>query len=188
MSLALARHLSSKHYTGSRELDLEPDKYHRRQKNSMTQHRQDRELKSDLVLRAISLLRELSSAVNEWQRTQVNEGFTVNQALMLHHLVSHGDATPSDLADWMHITRGSVTPTIKRLEDLGLVKRRIDENDGRKQWLTATQEARNIASKVEEQTLHPVLSALKDWSEPNLRQFCDNLQMILSSSFLRDKP
>ncbi len=153
----------------------------------MTKHRKDRAVDSHLVLQAISLLREVASSVNEWQRTQVNEGFTVNQALVLHHLVSHGDATPSDLADWMHITRGSVTPTIKRLEDLGLVKRRIDEIDGRKQWLTATQEARNIAAKVEAQTLHPVLSAFKDWSEPNLRQFCDNLEKILSSPFLGDK-
>jgi DNA-binding MarR family transcriptional regulator len=88
----------------------------------------------------------------------------------------------------MHITRGSVTPTIKRLEDLGLVKRHIYENDGRRQWLTAAQEARDIADQVEAQALHQVLSAFQDWSEPTLRQFCDNLEKILSNPFLGEKP
>jgi hypothetical protein len=60
----------------------------------MTQHRKSYAVDPDLVLRAISLLRQLASTINESQRTQVKEGFTMNQALMLHHLVSHGDATP----------------------------------------------------------------------------------------------
>ena len=135
----------------------------------------------DLVLQTISLLRRLAAATNEWQRTQMEEGFTVNQALVLHHLVSHGDATPSDLADWMHVSRGSVTPTVRRLEDMGLVSRRIDEQDGRKQWLTATQEAHEIAGEAEKQVLHPVLAVFKDWSPPNMARFCDDLTRVLSS-------
>ncbi len=152
----------------------------------MTKHHRP-DLDPDLILRVISLLRRLASASNEWQRTQMEEGFTVNQALVLHHLVSHGDATPSDLADWMHITRGSVTPTIKRLEDLDLVKRRIDEQDGRKQWLMATQEAHEIAAGVEEQALHPMVAVFEHWSAPDLARFCDDLARVLSSQVFGGK-
>lgn len=147
----------------------------------MTEHRHRPDLDPDLILRAISLLRRLASATNEWQRTQMEEGFTMNQALVLHHLVSHGDSTPSDLADWMHISRGSVTPTVKRLEDLGLLSRCIDKQDGRKQWLTATQEAHEIASEVEKQVLHPIVGVFAHWSSPDLARFCDDLTRALSS-------
>jgi DNA-binding MarR family transcriptional regulator len=147
----------------------------------MREHRNHSHLDPDLILRAISMLRRLAAATSEWQRTQIEEGFTVNQALVLHHLVSHGDATPSDLADWMHISRGSVTPTGKRLEDLGLVSRRIDEQDGRKQWLTATREAHEIAAEVEKQALHPILAVFAHWSSPDLARFCDDLAKFLSS-------
>jgi DNA-binding MarR family transcriptional regulator len=146
----------------------------------MTEHYR-RHHHPDLVLQTISLLRRLASATNEWQRTQMEEGFTVNQALALHHLVNHGDATPSDLADWMHISRGSVTPTVKRLEDLGLVSRRVDEQDGRKQWLAATQEAHEITAEVEKQVLHPMLAVFAQWSSPDLARFCDDLAGVLSS-------
>lgn len=154
----------------------------------MTQHRRDHLPNPDLMLRAISLMRQVASAINEWQRTQVKEGFTINQALVLHYLVNHGDTTPSDLADWMHVTRGSVTPAIQRLEYLGLVKRGIDESDARIQWLRATQEAKDIAAQVEAQALHPVFSTFQDWPEPALKQFCDNLERILSIPFLGNRP
>lgn len=133
------------------------------------------------VLRAISLLRRLAAATNEWQRTEVEEGFTVNQALVLHHLVSHGEATPSELADWMNVSRGSMTPTIKRLEDLGLASRRVDPRDGRKQWLAATQEAREIAPDVEKRVLHPALSTFAEWSAKDLERFCQDLSRVLSA-------
>lgn len=141
--------------------------------------RSDRERR--LAIRAISLLRRLAAATSEWQRTQMEEGFTVNQALVLHHLVKHGDATPSDLAEWMEISRGSVTPTIKRLEDLGLLTRRVDDQDGRKQWLTATQEAREIVGDVEDKVLHPLFGTFSDWSAEDLDRLCGGLSRVLAS-------
>ena len=133
------------------------------------------------MLRVVSLLRRLGSATNEWQRTEMDEGFTVNQALVLHHLVKHGDATPSALADWMHVSRGSVTPTIKRLEDLGLLTRRTDDEDGRKQWLSATHEAREIADDVEKRVIRPVLGIFAEWSAADLERFSEDLSRVLSS-------
>jgi len=132
-----------------------------------------------LLLRAVSLLRRISAGTNEWQRTEMEHGFTVNQALVLHHLVSHGDATPSELADWANVSRGSLTPTLKRLEEMGLLTRRADEKDGRKQVLSATKEARAIAPRVEKEVLHPVLHTFADWSPKELERFCEDLTRIL---------
>ena len=141
-----------------------------------------------LVLRTISLLRRLGAATQEWQRTQMEEGFTVNHALVLHHLVSHGDATPSQLAAWMHVSRGSVTPTIQRLEDLGLLTRRADDVDGRKQWLRATPAAREIAADVEARVLRPVLTAFADWSAADLERFGDDILRTLSGPVFGGRP
>ncbi|MBW3582052.1 MAG: MarR family transcriptional regulator [Euryarchaeota archaeon] len=134
-----------------------------------------------LMLRAISLLRRLSTATNGWQRGATPGGYTVNQALVLHRLVVHGDATPSELATWMHVTRGSITPTIKRLEDLGLLARRIDETDGRKQWLSATQEAHEIADEVKGEVLEPIVDTFADWKAEALKRFCDDLDRVLAT-------
>lgn len=136
-----------------------------------------------LILETLSLIRRLGAATNDWQRRPAGQGYTINQALVLHHLVSHGDATPSDLADWMHITRGSVTPTVKRLEDLGLLTRRIDPDDGRKQWLTATPEAHEIAPEVDENVLMPVLRELHDWPKEELTALASGLRRLLATPF-----
>ena len=141
-----------------------------------------------LVLRAISLLRRLASSTNDWQRTEMDEGFTVNQALVLHHLVKHGDSTPSDLAAWMHVSRGSMTPTLHRLERLGLLTRRVDEEDGRKQWLSATQEAHEITGDVEKKVLHPLLRTFAKWSAKDLERFCDDLSRVLASPVFGGSP
>lgn len=140
------------------------------------------------MLKVVSLLRRLGSATNEWQRTELEEGFTVNQALVLHHLVRHGDATPSGLADWMHISRGSVTPTIKRLEDLGLLTRRTDAEDARKQWLSATQEAREIVEDVEARVMRPILRVFAEWTKADLQRFGDDLSRVLASPLYGGKP
>lgn len=135
----------------------------------------------DLVLRALALLRRLGAASNDWQRSPFAEGFTVNHALVLHHLVSHGDATPSDLAKWMQVTRGTVTPAIQRLEELGLVTRRKDVKDARKQWLKATPAGHKVAPQVEEKVLRPALTELKGWPPEQLREFVAGMERLLAS-------
>jgi DNA-binding MarR family transcriptional regulator len=132
-----------------------------------------------LFVKALSLLRRLAWSTNGWQRREGEGRFTVHQTCVMHHLVSYGDATPSDLAAWMHITRGSVTPTVKRLEKLGLVKRRADNQDPRKQWLTATSEALEIAPEVEATILLPVFGEFRSWKEAELRSFVQGMERCL---------
>lgn len=154
----------------------------------MARHRPRSDRERQSVLRAISLLRRLAASTSEWQRTQMEEGFTVNQALVLHRVVKHGDVTPSELAEWMQVSRGSVTPTVKRLEDLGLLSRRVDEQDARKQWLAATHEAREIIDEVEEKLLHPIFDTFSEWSADELERFCDDMSRVLESPLLGGKP
>lgn len=134
-----------------------------------------------LVLDALGLLRRLGAATAGWQRSPSGHGVTVNQALVLHHLVEHGDATPSALADWMRVTRGTITPTLQRLEELGLAARRADKGDARKQWLHATAAARRVAPQVEAEVLRPALAELASWPPDELRTFVRHLQRLLAS-------
>lgn len=141
-----------------------------------------------VVLRALSLLRRVSAAAHDWQSRQVRTGFTANQALVLHHLVKHGPASPSALADWMHVTRGSVTPTVQRLEELGLATRRTDETDGRRCTLHATPKARAMASSIEAQVLRPTLMAFAAWPTAELQALCAGLERVLSTGVFGGKP
>lgn len=144
-------------------------------------HRHQTGIHPDLLLRTVALLPRFAAAIHDWHRRQVAEGFTVNQALVVHHLVGHGDASPSGLADWMQVTRGSVTPTIKRLEELGLLVRRTDEHDARRQWLSATRKARAIAASVEKKALRPALWAFADWPAQELESFVGGMERVLKN-------
>lgn len=140
-----------------------------------------------LVLRALTLLRRASAATHEWQRSEIDRGFTFNQGLVLHYLVVHGDASPSDLASWMQVSRGSVTPIIHRLEKLGLLTRQSHERDGRRQWLVATKQAHDLAPSLEDEVMRPVLKAFAKWPSNELERFCDGLDRVLRSEFLRGR-
>jgi DNA-binding MarR family transcriptional regulator len=136
----------------------------------------------DLVRLTLALLRRVGAAASGWQRTPVGGRLTVHQALVLHHLVHHGQATPTGLAEWLHVTRGSITPCIQRLEELGLAARRPDAQDGRRQWLHATAAGRRLAPQIEETVLHPALEGFRDWSAGDLRHLAGSLQRLLGSS------
>lgn len=160
----------------------------RRRTASHPHHRHGPDFDPALFLRTISRLRRLAAATNEWQRGATGGGYTVNQALVLHHLVAHGDATPSALASWMQVTRGSITPTIQRLEDLGLLTRRVDEKDGRKQWLSATAKAHEIADEVHAQVLNPIVDTFANWTPTALKRFCNDLDRILATPAFGGSP
>jgi DNA-binding MarR family transcriptional regulator len=161
--------------------------WHQRRVDLMA-HRRPTVAERDLMIATVSLLRRLGTATSVWQRAETGHGFTINQALVLHHLVSHGEATPSGLAQWMHVTRGTMTPTLQRLEELDLVTRRDDTKDRRKQWLTATAKAIALAPQVDKDLLHPIFHELLLWPTPELRAFCKGMERILSSQALGGKP
>ncbi|WNV88255.1 MarR family transcriptional regulator [Umezawaea sp. Da 62-37] len=65
-----------------------------------------------------------------------NQGLTPSQASVLSRLGKEGDASASDLAAAERIRPQAVAPTLAVLEERGLVERRQDPGDGRRQLVS----------------------------------------------------
>ena len=86
----------------------------------------------------IPLLRELLGAYHAFASFDANghrlsgSDLTVAQANVIFALGNTYGMTCKDIGDWTHITKGTLTGVIDRLENKGLVERWAVEGDGRR--------------------------------------------------------
>lgn len=93
------------------------------------------EPRHDEVLRAI---RRIVRAVDLQSKSlERDHGLTVPQWILLHSLVD-GALSIGDLARRMHLSAGTTTNVVARLEAQGLLARRRDERDRRRVWVETT--------------------------------------------------
>ena len=114
-------------------------------------------------------------------------GLYFGQPRIIEYIIENTDCTQKDVAAAMHISPASVAVTLKRLEKAGLIIRKNDESDSRKNHLSVTQkgvdslkEFRRICDATDEdmfkdfsekeiETLHYLLSRLhKNLNSENL--------------------
>ncbi|RED18127.1 MarR family winged helix-turn-helix transcriptional regulator [Pontivivens insulae] len=101
---------------------------------------------------AIALLSEIDTleqlARGRLQRA-LPKGMELSQFAVLNHFARlGGEKTPAQLARSFHVTRGTMTNTLKKLETSGWIHIRPDWEDGRKKWVSispAGRSARNFA-------------------------------------------
>ncbi len=92
----------------------------------------------------IPLVRELLGAYHAFASFDANghrlsgSDLTVAQANVIFTLGNTDGMTCKDIGDWTHITKGTLTGVIDRLEDKGLVERWAVEGDGRKTIIALT--------------------------------------------------
>lgn len=77
------------------------------------------------------------------------EEFEINttQLHLLFEISCHSDVNQEKIAQRCSINKGAVARSIKKLEDKGLVKRQIDENNRRQNKLSLTGEGEKILQK-----------------------------------------
>jgi DNA-binding MarR family transcriptional regulator len=99
-------------------------------------------------------LRILSNHVSHSFRRRVEaQGVTVAEWVVLRTLLSSAPINPSQLAEIVGLTRGSVSKLIDRLVDKNLVRCRSEKKDRRYQTLTLTPMGRKLV---------PLLAQLAD--------------------------
>ena len=92
----------------------------------------------------IPLVRELLNAYHAFASFDANghrlsgSDLTVAQANVIFALGNSDGMTCKDIADWTHITKGTLTGVVDRLENKGLVERWAVEGDGRKTIIALT--------------------------------------------------
>ena len=101
----------------------------------------------------IPLVRELLSAYHTFSLFDANghrlsgSGLTVAQANVIFALGNTDGMTCKDIGDWTHITKGTLTGVIDRLEFKGLVDRWAVEGDGRKTIIALTRQGDRVFKK-----------------------------------------
>lgn len=71
-------------------------------------------------------------------------GVTGPQRLVLRLIAHFGVATPGDLAETLHVHPSSLTGSLRRLEEAGLIRRKRDPRDGRRAILALTPRGRAL--------------------------------------------
>jgi DNA-binding MarR family transcriptional regulator len=81
-------------------------------------------------------------------RQEAGEGLSPSQAAALATIDRHGPLTPSELADRERVKRPTATRVIARLEEMGLVDRARDPQDGRSSLVALSPAGRDLLARV----------------------------------------
>ena len=108
------------------------------------------ETKEQMALHAADLeshlgywLRRVSNAVSgAFSRSLQAKNTSVAEWVLLCELQDRGQATPSELAGALGLTRGAISKVIDKLEEKSWIQTDSKEDDGRSRLLTLTREGR----------------------------------------------
>ena len=101
----------------------------------------------------IPLVRELLNAYHAFASFDANghrlsgSDLTVAQANVIFTLGNTDGMTCKDIGDWTHITKGTLTGVVDRLENKDLVERWAVEGDGRKTIIALTRQGDRVFKK-----------------------------------------
>ncbi len=101
-------------------------------------------------------------------RMEAALGLTAQQRFVVRILGKLGRISPAQLAELLHVDRGSVTALLKRLEARSLLTRRPDLDDGRRVHLSLTARGRKLDVPARVSVEQAVASVLERTSPADL--------------------
>ncbi|PWU55008.1 MarR family transcriptional regulator [Micromonospora globispora] len=114
----------------------------------------DRGDRAALAGDAVRRIMHIASAMRHYQDMEVAElGLTPAAARALHELDPDRPLPARDLAEQLRCDRSNVTALVDKLEQAGLVERRVDPTDRRQKTLVVTEVGRRMRDRV-----HQVMS------------------------------
>ncbi|WP_200214020.1 MarR family winged helix-turn-helix transcriptional regulator [Micromonospora coerulea] len=110
--------------------------------------------RSGLAGDAVRRIMHIASAIRHYQDVEISElGLTPAVARALHELDPDRPLPARDLAEQLRCDRSNVTGLVDKLEQAGLVERRVDPADRRQKTLVVTDAGRRMRDRV-----HQVMS------------------------------
>ena len=77
-------------------------------------------------------------------------GITGGQFQFLMGLAREDGITQEELANSFHMNESTIARALRKLEDAGMVQRKVNENNRRKKIITVTEKGRNVVVNVRE--------------------------------------
>jgi len=121
------------------------------------------------------LIRRIKRVIGERARL-VHPDLQPASYLMLSWLVDEGPVRASSMVENFHIDKGAVSRQLQHLDDLGLVVRTPDPDDGRATLVAASDDARRRLADVAEHRRKWLDEQLGDWTADELTHFADLLE------------
>ena len=114
-----------------------------------------------------------------------------SQLITLQVILSSGEATPSDLSREVSLSRGTITTLMRKLEGRGLVVRRGDEHDKRKQYFCLTEDGKEAiadAPLILQQRFTRKFETLDAWEQASLVAALERVAAMLGADELDAAP
>lgn len=101
----------------------------------------------------------------------------------IYQLSLKGRVKISDLADAMHLTRPGITRSCKSMEELGLIKKTVNENDRRIVYVSLTEKGTQYYFRYIEKYYHQLSARLEKYEGEHLddmvkliHELCDDFE------------
>ena len=118
---------------------------------------------SDALDRYLSELEELLMQLHRTSRAMVLASeLTTLQLVVVHHLVTDGASSMTDLASFLGVRPQSVTPVIDSLERAKLVRRTRSARDRRRTIIVTTGRARRLSEAMHARLRRLLRASLRD--------------------------
>ncbi|QIS10152.1 MarR family winged helix-turn-helix transcriptional regulator [Nocardia arthritidis] len=119
------------------------------------------------LMRAVTDLKNASGIAD--QAISDSLGLNRTDARCLSCLIIRGPMTASELAETAGLKPGALTFAVDRLQKAGLAHRTSDQQDRRRVIVTASDQARQLADQVWEQTITDTQTQLSNYTSSQLQ-------------------
>ena len=147
---------------------------------------------NDREREVVQALRRIIRAVDlHSRRLEEASGLTAPQLAALQEAQREGPTSPGELARRIHLSAGTVSGILQRLERRGLVRRVPDPGDRRRRWIEVTHEGREVllgAPALLQDRLRQALGGLEDWEQTQLLSGLQRIASMMDASELSASP
>jgi DNA-binding MarR family transcriptional regulator len=120
------------------------------------------------------LIRRVKRVIGERARA-VHPDLQPASYLMLTYLASAGPQRSSVMSERFGVDKGAISRQVQHLQDLGLLVREPDPDDGRAMLISASPDAVRRMRSVDRDRRRWLEEKLSEWSEDDLREFVTGL-------------
>lgn len=96
----------------------------------------------------------------------------------MRHLIASGDRRMSDLAAFLELTNGATTSLVERIENRGLVTRKLDPEDGRAVLVSVTPDGQKLSEEMRRNVEASLLRAFERLKLPERHMAVGGLEAL----------
>lgn len=141
---------------------------------------------------ALIALRQISNAISAGSRKLAKaSSISVSQLIALQEINRAGTLSPSQLAERMSLSRGTITTLARKMETVGLISRAPDSIDKRRHYFSLTPEGKTALADAPE-LLHEKFttsfSTLQAWEQAQIIAALERVASLIDADEIEAAP